>query len=222
MDDVTNKLNREIMTTKKKSKTPTKKDAKTLNVTAEKGKSEERKLTEVQLSPNTLNAMAVQTYAGAYAGKVDLAEAFTILQEKSKKINNGDLSELEATLAAQAVSLNAIFATMAKRADQCEFMNQMETTMKLAFRAQSQCSRTIEILASIKHPPMVYAQTNIAHGHQQVNNAPSHAGETINSQNELLQEDNHGMGTRAPTKTRRNDTQMETVGKIHGTQDGRR
>jgi len=186
-------------------------------------KTEERKKAEIELSPGLLNASTVRTYMAAFGNDVDVIEAFAVLKEKSKRINDGDLSDLEETLAAQVVSLNTIYAALAQRADQCKFLDQMEVTMKLALRAQAQCARTVEALASLKTPATVFAkQANIAHGHQQVNNAPSLARKTINSPNELLQEDNHGMDTRAPTKTRRNDTKMETVGKIHGTQDGRR
>jgi hypothetical protein len=49
-------------------------------------------------------------------------------------------------------------------------------------------------LAAIKNPPVVFAkQANIAHGHQQINNNPSHthAGKTINSSNELLNKANY-------------------------------
>lgn len=69
--------------------------------------------------------------------------------------------------------------------------------MRLALKAQAQTVRTIEVLATIKNPPVVFAkQANISHGHQQVNNAtttptPTRAGKTINKQNELLSEDHH-------------------------------
>ena len=59
--------------------------------------------------------------------------------------------------------------------------------MRLALKAQGQCRATLETLAAIKNPPVVFArQANIAHGPQQVNNgvaperakgAPAHAHE---------------------------------------------
>jgi hypothetical protein len=43
--------------------------------------------------------------------------------------------------------------------------------MRLALKAQGQCRATLETLAAIKNPPVVFAkQRNISHGHQQVNN----------------------------------------------------
>ena len=43
--------------------------------------------------------------------------------------------------------------------------------MRLALKAQGQCRATLETLATIKNPPVVFArQANIAQGPQQVNN----------------------------------------------------
>lgn len=63
---------------------------------------------------------------------------------------------------------------------------------KLALRAQNQCRMTLETLATIKNPPVVFAkQANIAHDHQQVNNGDAvsvaRAGETGKPQPELLE-----------------------------------
>jgi len=45
--------------------------------------------------------------------------------------------------------------------------------LRLALKAQGQCRATLETLAAIKNPPVVFArQANIAHGPQQVNNGP--------------------------------------------------
>jgi len=71
-----------------------------------------------------------------------------------------------------------------------EYIKAAETYMRLALKAQSQCARTIEVLAAMKNPPVVFAkQANISHGHQQVNNGtnatnthtPAHTEKTINS-----------------------------------------
>ena len=61
--------------------------------------------------------------------------------------------------------------------------------MRMALRAQSQCRATLETLATIKNPPIVYAkQANFAAGHQQVNNgvtAPTQAREIETEQSQL-------------------------------------
>ena len=79
----------------------------------------------------------------------------------------------EAMLSAQAVALNAIFGEFARRAavNMGEHIGAMETYARLAMKAQSQCRSTIETLAEMKNPPVVFArQANISNGPQQVNN----------------------------------------------------
>ena len=78
-------------------------------------------------------------------------------------------------LTAQAHTLNAIFnrMAMAARNNFDKPLEAADACMKLALRAQSQCRATLETLAVIRNPPVVYAkQANISHGHQQVNNGP--------------------------------------------------
>lgn len=146
------------------------------------------------------------------------------MKEKSEKIITGDLSELESTLAAQVVSLNAIFTTLAKRATTCEYLNQVEANIRLALKAQAQCARTVEVLAAMKNPPIVFAkQANIAQGHQQINNGnqpPTHAGKTINSSNELLNEDNHApLDTRGTLETIKVNQELAAVETVNGGKD---
>jgi hypothetical protein len=186
------------MTAKKKTASPAKPSANTLQITLD-GKSQERKMAELGLSAPTLNTVTATIYAKGHMGELDLTEAISVMREKVDKVKKGELSELEATLTAQAVSLDAIFNELARRAasNMGKYMNAFETYMRLALKAQAQTVRTIEVLAAVKNPPIVFAkQANISHGHQQVNNgtntaAPAHAGKAANQQNELL-EVNHG------------------------------
>jgi hypothetical protein len=76
-------------------------------------------------------------------------------------------------------------------------MPHYETFLRLELKAQAQCRSTLETLATIKNPPVIYAkQANISNN-QQINNgvpAPSHAKEIKNQPNELL-EVQHGSKT---------------------------
>lgn len=90
--------------------------------------------------------------------------------------------------------------------------------MKLALRAQNQSRATLETLGNIKQPRAVFVkQANIAHGHQQVNNA--HACENIKTQkeqNELLEVTEYErMDTRTQSQAGGNDSSMEAVGTKH-------
>ena len=78
---------------------------------------------------------------------------------------------------------DAIFNELARRAalNMAEYPNATEIYLRLALKAQSQCRATLETLAAIKNPPIVYArQANVTTGPQQVNNGmpvPSRARE---------------------------------------------
>lgn len=80
------------------------------------------------------------------------------------------LALAERTLQAQATALNQMFVALASRATNQEYVKNFEVYMRLALKAQSQCRATLETLATIKNPPVVFAkQANIAQN-QQVNN----------------------------------------------------
>lgn len=209
------------MTAKNKTRASSKQNAQTLRIIKEEGKSEIRQLTELQLSPLINNAMTLQAMAVSISDKINITEAVDVMKEKSEKIIAGDLSELESTLIAQIVSLNAIFNTLARRSANCEYLNQMETNLRLALKAQAQCARAVEVLAAMKNPPIVYAkQANIAQGHQQINNgnqSATHAGKTKNPSNELLSEDNHAtLDTRGTIETSGANQELATVETVNG------
>jgi hypothetical protein len=205
--------------TKDKAKKTSKQDKQVLVIKHDKDKSYQRQVTEEQLSPTLLNTVTVQSFVKSIGGGVDLTEAMLVMNEKSDKIIAGDLSELESTLNAQAISLNAIFNTLAERSGANMGNNNLKTVeiyMRLALKAQAQCARTIEVLAAMKNPPIVFAkQANIAHGHQQINNGnqlPSHAGKTKNSSNELLSEANHAtLDARGTIETSGTNQEMAAV-----------
>lgn len=213
------------MTARKKDKQP-EQNSETLKITNDAGKSEQRKLAEVKLSPDVLNALTTQTFTKPLFGEINFTEAVSVMKEKSEKIIAGDLSELESTLTAQVVSLNAIYGTLALRSasNMGNSLKCTEIYMRLALKAQAQCARTVEVLAAMKNPPIVFAkQANIAHGHQQVNNgvqSATHAEKTINSSNELLNEaDNAPLDTRRTLETGRVNQELAAVETINRSQD---
>ena len=168
-----------------------------MRIQFEKGKSQERQFAETSLSSPILNAVTAQTYSKSVMGEIDITEAVNVMREKVSNVNAGNLNDLEATLTAQTVSLDTIFNELARRAalNVGTHMQVTESYMRLALKAQSQCARTIEVLAAMKNPPLVFAkQANISHGHQQVNNGaqpmPTHAEKTVNLQTELLEVNN--------------------------------
>jgi len=131
------------------------------------------------------------------------------------------MERCEAMLLGQAHALQAIFMSLSRRAVKQEYLKQYETYLRLALKAQGQCRATLDTLAAIKNPPVVFAkQANIAHGPQQVNNGtpptPRARAENTIEQSELLEVQN---GERLDTGTAGvaagTDKELATVGKIH-------
>ncbi len=209
------------MTKRNKAVFP-KQNSRVLIIRNEKGKSEVRKLAEVMLSPTVLNTLTVQSFVKSI-DEIDLTEAVAIMDEKSDKIIDGDLSELESTLTAQVVSLNAIYNTLADRSvvNMGHYLKSSEVYMRLALKAQAQCARTVEVLVAMKNPPIVFAeQANIAQGHQQINNgnqSPTYVGKTKNPANELLSEDDHAtLDTQGAVETGGTHQKLAAMETIHG------
>jgi hypothetical protein len=152
------------------------------------------------------------------------------LGKQVEAVNAGDLRRAEGLLIAQAHTLDNIFANLARRATNQEYLKQWEAYMRMAMKAQNQCRMTLETLANIKNPPVVFArQANINNGgHQQVNNGdaapmpeqPSHAAETAIEPSNLLEAPN---GERMDFGTKGNASRahprMATVGAIKRTKD---
>ena len=139
------------------------------------------------------------------------------LQTKSAAVNSGDLRHVESMLVNQAIALQHIFLRMTVRGIHQTKMEHIDGFMRLALKAQNQSRATLETLASMRTPPVVYAkQANINHGNQQVNNGVSitpSSDEIINPQNELLKEAGYErMDTGAEIKTIVKNSTMETVG----------
>ena len=184
---------------------------------------ERARLTSAAALLPTVNAATV---VGSYARQpADLATLVHDLRDQCEQARRGDLQRGEAMLVAQAHSLDAIFANLARRAalNAGKYLGTCDTYLRLALKAQSQCRATWETLAAIKNPPVVFAkQANIANGPQQINNAITHA-ETVSPPTELLRDD-HGKGLDTCTKSPAigADPFVATVGQVHGAKIARR
>ena len=201
-------------------------DKNTLMMKDVEGKSRDRLLAEVGLSPVVSNAATMRLFAQGSFGELDWMESIGVVREKAESAKAGDLSEAEATLAAQATTLNAMFNELARRAamNMGEYLGAAETYLRLSLKAQSQCRATLETLAEIKNPrPVAFVkQANIANGPQQVNNGttPARAEQSANQANELLElDDGKRMDTRATGNAIANDSTLETVGAINRAAD---
>jgi len=93
------------------------------------------------------------------------------LVNSTNKLAKGDMSHVEQMLMHQATALQAIFTRLTERAFASSEIPSYDLFMRFGLRAQSQCRATLETLAAVKNPPVVYArQANVTTGPQQVNN----------------------------------------------------
>lgn len=146
----------------------------TLTVTDDgSGKSRPRKIAELGLSSVVTNTVTASHFVKGSFGVLDVSESISVMNEKIAKVKAGDMSEVEATLTAQAVTLDTVFNELARRAaaNMGTHMTATETYLRLAFKAQAQCRSTLETLAEVKNPRKAtfVHQQNFA-SHQQVNN----------------------------------------------------
>lgn len=166
-------------------------------------------------------AVVVQAYAKPSFGDIGIDHLFDLLQKSTTKIEDGNLKSAEAMLFGQAHALQAIFMNFAGRAANQSSLKNLETFLRLALKAQSQCRATLETLATIKNPPVIYArQANIANGPQQVNNGPDNHARTEEikpAKNELLEVRNgERLDSGAQGAAIGVDQRVEALGKVDG------
>jgi len=175
------------------------------------------------IRPEVSAAIVIESYA--VGGKQDLAALITELEHAIAPLGNNDLTQAENMLMSQATALQSMFVCLSRRAMQQESMSNLETFLRMALKAQNQCRMTLESLATLKNPPVIYArQANITSGPQQVNNgvaptthahAYAHAEKTEKPQNELLEQKPHErLDTRTKSKASRIDPAMAPMAEI--------
>ena len=161
-------------------------------------------LAKLTLRPSVNAAVVVSEYTKPF-GEQDVGALADSLSAHMSSMCAGDMKRAEAMLYGQAHALQSIFMSLARRATTQEYMKNWEAYLRMALKAQNQCRMTLETLATIKNPPVVFArQANINNGgQQQVNNgtqadlarahfspAGAHAANPAAQKTELLEGDN--------------------------------
>ena len=145
-----------------------------LQMMAVRGKTEDRLVADLVTDGLASNAGTAIRFAEPEHGDVSLTDLVASLREQGEAVNRGDLAAAERMLLAQAVALNTVFSEMARVAHLNLFKapEWADRYLRLALKAQGQSRATVETLATIKNPPVVFArQANINNGgQQQVNN----------------------------------------------------
>jgi len=127
---------------------------------------------------------------------LDCPTVMSELIDSAKQLNNGNLSEIEQMLMTQAKTLDYLFYDSLNKLSGIDMINQIQVFTDIAFRSQTQCRKTLAVLAELKHPrraTFIKQQNNAIT--QQVNNAvkskPEHFENSKKVANELLSEVNH-------------------------------
>ena len=215
-----------------KRKPAKKRDPKQITAAGKPDEDQADAIARTVLRPTVQAAATLQEFGKSF-GDLDVTALVNSLTEQTEAAGNNNLGRGEAMLVAQAHTLDAIFHVMARRAanNLGHYPETVDRYLKLALRAQSQTRATWETLSTMKNPPMVgyVKQANIAHGHQQVNNASaapnnaSRAGENPNLQNKLLEEkDGERLDTGTTGTAGQADPAMATVGEIDRAEDSGR
>jgi len=201
------------------------KDPATLALLGQKGQTEAEVRAAATIGPAV---QAAYTVTKIEKGG-DLNALVGALETQSKRASSGDTGRMEEILITQAHTLDLIFNNLTRRAVanmQEGYVPVAETYLRLALKAQSQARASIESLAEIKNPPVVYArQANFANGPQQVNNGAesSRARENKIAPSRLSGHEHElPPDSRASALASRVDPTLETVGAINGTADDRR
>ena len=196
------------------------------------GETPDRFMAQVASAGIVGNARSLVDFGHGTFGELSLTDCAKALKDTAQGLNDGDLSAAVTMLSSQAVALNAMFGELARRSalNMGEYLDASERYMRLALKAQGQCRATLETLAAIKNPPVVFArQANINNGgQQQVNNgapqnrpvsdagaAVPHASESLSGPNELLEDCTHGrtqLDNRATAAASRANPGLEPVG----------
>lgn len=183
---------------------------------------DEEQMHTIMATTHTRSSISAARVIMAYTPKsgLDLLVLANTLQEHAHAAEKGDLSQAEAMLMNQAHALQAIFTRLAERAQGAEYINQMQTYLTLALKAQSQCRATLETLAAIKQPkPTAFIrQQNVAMT-QQVNNGNDtlpRARENAKSTNGLLEvQDGERLDSGTTGTAGGKDPAVEAVGAIY-------
>jgi hypothetical protein len=118
-----------------------------------------------------------------------------------------------------------MFTSLARRATQQTNVDIKQTLTNLCLKSQNQSRNTIQTLINLKQPSQtsfIKQQTNVAQGHQQINNGVGQSSpeKILNQPNELL-EANYGKrldkGTKA--KAKGVNSGLETLGEVHRGKD---
>lgn len=143
------------------------------------------------LQPNFKNGAVASAFTHKMMGDElklpGLADFAREVQTIGNKAADGDLAFVSRMLAAQAVTLDSMYAELARRAanNMGEYMDASERYARLALRAQTNCRTTLEALAKLHQPrEQIVRHVHVNEGGQAVvaDHFHNHAGGAENAE----------------------------------------
>ena len=185
-----------------------------LTLKIEKDQTKEEAIAEFNSKSEFLSTAVKESFDIGLGDDFDFQANMKVLERATKQIKSGDLSKIEEMYISQAMALEVMFASLARRAKAQDKLLQYETHMRLALKAQNQCRATLQALVQLKQPSQTtfVKQANIAQGHQQVNNLPE---KNITPQNELLKDSYAQLDNGTTPTTKGIDTTLEALETIN-------
>ncbi len=153
------------------------------------------------LQPTLKNAAAASAFTSKMMGSElelpGVGDYADHVLSMTRKAADGDLTMASKILAAQAITLDSMFAELARRAamNMGEYINASERYGRLALKAQSNCRATLETLAKLHQPrEQTVRHVHVNEGGQAViaDQFHSHAG---GQENAKSTEQPHATGT---------------------------
>jgi len=200
---------------------------KDVTISAETVEQARRNVAMLLTNPLYAAARVIQVTEGTQQDSgalLDTQELLKVLRVTAEMVNDGNLARVEWMLHSQATALQSLFARLVERGMKSDLLPHFESFMRLALRAQAQSTRTLEVLATVKNPPVFAKQANIAQ-QQQVNNGPAvpavtRARNPAPAQSKLLEtlpDERLEFGTQGAASGA--DSQLATVGTVKRLQD---
>jgi len=180
----------------------------------EKDQTKEEAIAEFNSKSEFLSTAVKESFDIGLGDNFDFQANMRVLESATKQIKSGDLSRVEEMYISQAMALEVMFSSLARRAKAQDRLLQYEAHMRLALKAQNQCRATLQALVQLKQPSQTtfVKQANIAQGHQQVNNLPE---KNITPQNELLKDSYAKLDNGTTPTTKGIDTTLEALETIN-------
>lgn len=184
-----------------------------------------RNVAAIATGPETAAARVIQAAERTTSldDHLDVQALAATLRDQAAIVRSGSLGQAESILINQAAALQSLFARLVERGMASDSVPGFEANLRMALRAQAQCRATLETLAEIKNPPVVYArQANVTTGPQQVNNGvatpPAPRARDLEPEPSKLLEETDGqwLDTGATSARGRADPHLATVGSVDG------